>query len=84
MNRNNKPLSKGVRDSLKACDDMSRRNFAKKLLGIGALSSLTVSIVPEAALAWLDGGFSQREDLADAIKVPVSYTHLTLPTKRIV
>ena len=69
MNRNDKPLLKDVRDSLKTSDDISRRNFAKKLLGIGALSSLAVSVVPEAALAWLDGGFSQREDLADAIKV---------------
>ncbi len=79
MNRNDKPLLKDVRDSLKACDDISRRNFAKKLLGIGALSSLTVSIVPEAALAWLDGGFSQREDLADAIKVLVKTYSDTKP-----
>ena len=68
MKSNDKPLLKDVTDSLKKGEDMSRRNFAKKLLGIGALSSLAVSIVPEAALAWLDGGFAQREDLADAVK----------------
>jgi len=79
MNRNDKPLLKDVRDSLKTCDDVSRRNFAKKLLGIGALSSLSVSIVPEAALAWLDGGFSQREDVADAIKMLVKTYSDTKP-----
>lgn len=68
MKSNGKPLLKNISDSLKAGDDMSRRNFAKKLLAIGALSSLAVASVPEAALAWLDGTFSQREDLADAIK----------------
>ena len=79
MNRNDKPLVKDIKDSSKSCDDMSRRNFAKKLLGIGALSSLAVSIVPETALAWLDGGFSQREDLADAIKVLVKTYSDTRP-----
>ena len=49
MNCNDKPLSKDVKESLMACDDMSRRNFAKRLLGIGALSSLAVSVVPDAA-----------------------------------
>ena len=68
MKSNNKPLLKNISDSLKTGDDMSRRNFAKKLLSIGALSSLAVASVPESALAWLDGTFSQREDLADAIK----------------
>jgi hypothetical protein len=68
MKSNGKPLLKNISDSLKTGDDMSRRNFAKKLLAIGALSSLAVASVPEAARAWLDGTFSQREDLADAIK----------------
>jgi len=79
MNRNDKPLVKDIKDSSKSCDNMSRRNFAKKLLGIGALSSLAVSIVPETAMAWLDGGFSQREDLADAIKVLVKTYSDTRP-----
>jgi len=68
MKSNGKPLLKNISDPLKTGDDMSRRNFAKKLLAIGAFSSLAVASVPEAALAWLDGTFSQREDLADAIK----------------
>ena len=79
MKRNDKPFFKDARDSWKACDDMSRRNFAKKLLGISALSSLAVSIVPETAMAWLNGGFSQREDLADAIKVLVKTYSDTKP-----
>ena len=79
MNSNNTLLLKDVKDSSKICDDISRRNFAKKLLGIGALSSLGVSIVPEAAMAWLDGKFSQREDLEDGIKVLVKTYSDTTP-----
>jgi hypothetical protein len=79
MNKNDKPLLIDVKDSLKSGDDMSRRNFAKKLLGVGALSSLAASIVPETALAWLDGSFSQREDLEDAIKVLVKTYSDTRP-----
>ena len=79
MDRNDSPLMKDVRDPLTACDDSSRRSFAKKLLGIGALSSLAVSSLPEAALAWLDGSFSQRDDLEDAIKVLVKTYSDTKP-----
>lgn len=79
MYKNDKPLLKNIRNSLNCCDDMSRRNFAKKLLGIGAFSSLAVSIVPDAALAWLDGGFSQRDDLEDAIKMLVKTYSDTKP-----
>jgi hypothetical protein len=60
--------SKDMIEILKNGNDPSRRNFAKKLVGVGFLSSLALASVPESALAWLDGGFSQREDLADAIK----------------
>jgi hypothetical protein len=79
MKKNDKPLLNDDRASLKFCDDMSRRNFTKKLLGIVALSSLSVSILPDAAMAWLDGGFSQREDLSDAIKVLVKTYSDTKP-----
>ena len=79
MNRIDKPLSKDDRDSLTACKDMSRRNFAKRLLGISALSSLSVSILPDAAMAWLDGKFSEREDLEDAIKALVKTYSDTKP-----
>jgi hypothetical protein len=79
MDRIDKPLSKDDKDSLTACDDTSRRNFAKRLLGIGALSSLSVSILPDAAMAWLDGKFSEREDLEDAIKALVKTYSDTKP-----
>jgi len=75
----NSQITKNEISSLDTCDDISRRNFAKKLLSIGALSSLAVSLIPEAALAWLDGGFAQREDLADAIKVLVKTYSDTKP-----
>ena len=80
MNRNDTPLLNEVKDSSKICDDISRRNFAKKLLGIGALTSLGVSIVPEAAMAWLDGKFSEREDLEDGIKFWSKHTVTQHPT----
>ena len=79
MNRNDTPLFNEVKDSSKICDDVSRRNFAKKILGIGALTSLGVSIVPEAAMAWLDGKFSEREDLEDGIKLLVKTYSDTKP-----
>ena len=48
---------------------ISRRDFAKKAMGISFLSTLTMMNLPQPALAWLDGDFSKREDLEDAFKV---------------
>jgi hypothetical protein len=50
-------------------EKITRRNFAKKAVGLGFLSSLTLLNLPEAAQAWLDGGFAERDDLGDALKV---------------
>ena len=47
----------------------SRRDFAKKAMGISFLSTLTMMNLPQPALAWLDGDFSKRDDLEDAFKV---------------
>ena len=46
------------------------------------------TLTPSDVKGWLDDGFASelptmQKDLSDALK-PVSYTHLTLPTKRIV
>jgi hypothetical protein len=55
---------------------ITRRSFAKKLAGLSFLSCVTAMMTPEAALAWLDGGFSERDDLADAMKSLVkTYNH---------
>jgi hypothetical protein len=78
MNGNGKRSEK-ITNALKTGDDISRRNFAQKLLSIATLSSLAIASVPEAALAWLDGGFAQREDLADALKVLVKTYSDTRP-----
>jgi len=78
MNSNSKRSEK-ITNALKTGDDISRRNFAQKLLSIATLSSLAIASVPEAALAWLDGGFAQREDLADALKVLVKTYSDTRP-----
>ncbi len=48
---------------------VNRRDFTKKLLSAGVLSSLTLFSAPDAALAWLDGNIRDREDLGDALKV---------------
>ena len=47
----------------------SRRGFAKKALGLGFLSALTVMNAPKQAMAWLDGGFNERDDIEAALKV---------------
>jgi hypothetical protein len=49
----------------------TRRAFAKKALGIGFLSPLTMMNAPATAFAWLDGKFHERNDLGDALEVLV-------------
>lgn len=58
---------------------ITRRNFAKKAMGLGFLSTLTLMNVPKPALSWLDGGFSERDDLDDALKVLVKTYNSTDP-----
>lgn len=60
---------KELHEIKKEQEKVSRRDFTKKALGISFLSTLTLMNLPQPALAWLDGGFSQREDLEDALKV---------------
>ena len=50
-------------------DTMNRRDFSRTLLAGGVLSALTLITVPDRAEAWLDGNFSNREDLGDALKM---------------
>ena len=73
------PVSKDEKDSLPTREDVSRRNFAKKLLGMAALSSLSVTLLPDAARAWLDGKFAERKDLEDGIKALVKTYSDTKP-----
>jgi hypothetical protein len=79
MNTNTAAVMKEVVESPNRGEALSRRNFAKKLLGAGALSSLGISIIPGMAQAWLDGSFAQRDDLADAVKVLVKTYSDTTP-----
>jgi len=57
----------------KSADDspqhVNRRNFAKKALSAGFLSTLGLLAVPGMTRAWLDGNFKNRDDLGDAFKV---------------
>jgi hypothetical protein len=72
----NKTQVKGRSSRTKDITGMTRRSFAKKLTGLGFLSCVAAMSSPEAALAWLDGGFSERDDLADALKSLVkTYNH---------
>jgi hypothetical protein len=50
-------------------DTMNRRDFSRTLFAGGVLSALSLITLPERADAWLDGNFSNREDLGDALKV---------------
>lgn len=50
-------------------DAINRRDFSRKILAGGVLSSLFLITVPERAEAWLDGNFRNREDLGDALKM---------------
>jgi hypothetical protein len=47
---------------------MDRRNFGKKILAAGFLSSAVLLGQTKQAEAWMDGTFSQRKDLSDAIR----------------
>ena len=69
-------------NDLKACEENSesleRRDFTKKALAIGVLSSLSLFTAPQAAMAWMDGKFNEREDLGDAFKALVkTYSDVT-------
>jgi hypothetical protein len=50
---------------------LDRRDFAKKSIAAGFLTVLPLLTLPEEALAWMDGKFHEREDLADAMRVLV-------------
>ncbi len=47
---------------------MDRRNFGRKILAAGFLSSAVLLGQTKQAIAWMDGTFSQRKDLPDAIR----------------
>ena len=47
---------------------IDRRNFGRKLLAAGFVSSAVLLGKTERARAWMDGTFSQRQDLPDAIR----------------
>ena len=58
---------------------LGRRDFAKKAITAGFLTALPLLALPEEALAWMDGKFHEREDLADAMKVLVKTYSDTRP-----
>ena len=58
---------------------LDRRDFAKKVIAAGFLTALPMLTLPEEALAWMDGKFAEREDLADAMKVLVKTYSDTRP-----
>ena len=59
--------------------NIDRRDFAKKAIAAGLLSALPLLALPEEAIAWMDGKFAEREDLADAMKVLVKTYSDTRP-----
>lgn len=67
--QNTNQETQGRMDSEKPRDTMNRRDFSRTMLAGGVLSALTLITIPDQAEAWLDGNFSNREDLGDALKV---------------
>ena len=67
------------RSSPKIEEDITRRRFAKKAIGLGFLSTLTLMNLPQPALAWLDGDFSKRNDLDNALRVLIKTYNSTVP-----
>lgn len=53
----------------KQSQEINRRDFTRKALVGGILSSLSLLSVPDAAQAWLDGKITKRDDLGDAFRV---------------
>ena len=67
--------------------DTSLKGYsAKAVTGFGVRQDLTKRIAGESSYVVLDetGKTPQGSELLSANQIPVSYTHLTLPTKRIV
>jgi hypothetical protein len=62
--KNNSDIN-GTNTDAKVID---RRSFGRKLLAAGFLSTAVLLGTTEQVRAWMDGTFSQREDLADAIR----------------
>jgi len=66
------PNNQEIEDTMvseKPRDKMNRRDFSRNMLAGGVLSALSLITIPERAEAWLDGNFSNREDLGDALKM---------------
>ena len=72
-------VQKVKESSMKTQEKVTRRNFAKKTISLGFLSSLTLMHIPQTALAWLDGGFFERDDLEDGLKVLIKTYNSTEP-----
>ena len=71
-------LSKAAGDKPGTALLTNRRDFARTALAAGFLSTLSLAVAPQAALAWLDGTFHEREDLGDAFKALVkTYSDVT-------
>ena len=58
---------------------MTRRDFAKKAAGAGAISVFALMSLPQLAYAWMDGKFYEREDLGDGLKELVKTYSTTDP-----
>jgi len=67
--KNNNQETQDTMASEKPRDRMNRRDFSRTLFTGGVLSALSLITIPDQAEAWLDGNFSNREDLGDALKM---------------
>eukprot|EP00656_Telonema_subtile_P011901 TRINITY_DN15946_c0_g1_i3.p1 TRINITY_DN15946_c0_g1~~TRINITY_DN15946_c0_g1_i3.p1 ORF type:complete len:162 (-),score=17.54 TRINITY_DN15946_c0_g1_i3:67-552(-) len=64
--------------------DVFRVTWSKQSLPEGTVARLGVSVEPLETIALLEPPVSHADNSREFTQGPVSYTHLTLPTKRIV
>jgi len=69
----------GASISEKELEKIDRRDFTKKAIAGGLLSSLGLFLIPDAAEAWLDGKIKERDDLGDAFRVLIKTYSDTTP-----
>lgn len=58
---------------------VTRRDFAKKAAGAGAVSLFALMSLPSLAYSWMDGKVPEREDLGDGLKALFKTYSITEP-----
>jgi hypothetical protein len=76
---NNSKQPQGAEPSIKEQNSVTRRSFAKKLMGLSFLSCLAVMSRGRKAFGWLNGKITERDDLNKGLKVLIKTYNNTKP-----